>query len=56
MLKTGQSYADAGEHYYEAKYRDQVLKALYKKAASFGFPTHSGNRLGYPCFLEGSLS
>jgi len=37
MLKTGQSYADAGEHYYEEKYRDHVLKALHKKAAFFGF-------------------
>jgi transposase len=37
MLKTGRPYADAGEHYYEEKYRDHVLKQLHKKAAFFGF-------------------
>ena len=37
MLKTGRPYADAGEHYYEQKYRDHMLKQLHKKAALFGF-------------------
>jgi transposase len=37
MLKFGQSYADAGELYYEHKYRDHLLKRLHKQAALFGF-------------------
>jgi transposase len=37
MLKTGKSYADAGELYYEHKYRDHLLKRLHKQAALFGF-------------------
>jgi len=37
MLKTGKSYADAGELYYEHKYRDHLLKRLHKQAAVFGF-------------------
>lgn len=37
MLKTGKPYADAGELYYEQKYRDHLLKRLHKQAARFGF-------------------
>jgi hypothetical protein len=37
MLKTGKSYADAGELYYEHKYRDHLLQRLHKQAALFGF-------------------
>jgi transposase len=37
MLKSGKSYADAGELYYEHKYRDHLLKRLHKQAALFGF-------------------
>lgn len=36
MLKTGKSYADAGELYYENKYRDHLIKRLHKQAAHFG--------------------
>ena len=37
MLKFGKPYNDAGEHYYEQKYRAHILKHLEKKAALFGF-------------------
>jgi len=37
MLKSGKSYTDAGELYYEHKYRDHLLKRLHKQAAVFGF-------------------
>ena len=37
MLKTGKPYADAGELYYEQKYRDHLLKRIHKQAAAFGF-------------------
>jgi transposase len=36
MLKHGRSYTDAGEHYYEHKYRDHLLKRLHKQATLFG--------------------
>jgi transposase len=37
MLKSGKPYSDAGELYYEQKYRDYLLKRLHKQAALFGF-------------------
>jgi transposase len=37
MLKSGKSYSDAGELYYEHKYRDHLLKRLEKQAAVYGF-------------------
>ena len=37
MLKSGKTYSDAGELYYEQKYRDYLLKRLHKQAALFGF-------------------
>ena len=37
MLKSGVPYSDAGELYYEQKYRDHLLKRLHKQAAHFGF-------------------
>lgn len=36
MLKTGQPYSDAGELYYEHRYRDHLIKRLHKQAAVFG--------------------
>jgi transposase len=37
MLKSGKSYTDAGELYYEHRYREHLLKRLHKQAALFGF-------------------
>jgi transposase len=37
MLKYGQQYRDAGERYYQEKYRDHLLRRLQKQAAIFGF-------------------
>ena len=37
MLKYGKHYRDAGERYYEEKYRDHLLRRLQKQAAAFGF-------------------
>jgi hypothetical protein len=37
QFKYGQQYRDAGERYYEQKYRDHLLRRLQKQAATFGF-------------------
>jgi hypothetical protein len=37
MLKYGKQYRDAGERYYEEKYRHHLLRRLQKQAAVFGF-------------------
>ncbi len=37
LLKYGEEYVDAGERYYEEKYRKALLKNLLKRANSFGY-------------------
>lgn len=37
MLKQGKDYRDIGEHYYQHKYRQHLLRRLHKQAALFGF-------------------
>jgi hypothetical protein len=37
MLKYRQAYRDAGERYYEEKYRHHLFHRLQKQAAAFGF-------------------
>ena len=36
MLRHGVAYAEAGQAYYEEKYRDRAIKNLKRKAAEFG--------------------
>ncbi|MDQ5970041.1 MAG: transposase [Patescibacteria group bacterium] len=36
MLRFGTEYVEAGQAYYEARYRDRVIRNLQKKAAEFG--------------------
>ena len=36
MLK-GQAYADAGQQYYEDRYRERVVQNLTKRAQTLGF-------------------
>jgi transposase len=37
ILKTKKPYQDAGENYYEQRYREKLLNSLKKQAATFGF-------------------
>jgi transposase len=37
MLRRGVEYIEAGQDYYEAQYRDRIIKNLKRKAAEFGF-------------------
>lgn len=37
MLRDGQPYVDRGAEYYDARYRERVIKNLQRKAASMGF-------------------
>src|SRR5206468_1386971 len=37
MLKTGSSYRDPGEDYYEIRYQQNRLNSLQKQAAALGF-------------------
>jgi len=37
MLGSGTAYKDTGEHYYEERYREHLIKRLQKQAAHFGF-------------------
>ena len=46
MLKFGEAYVEAGQDYYETKYKDRLLRNLQKRAANLGFqltPTTFGN-------------
>lgn len=48
MLKFGESYIEAGQDYYETKYKDRLLRTLQKRAAHFGFqlsPLPSANAM-----------
>jgi len=36
LIKHGQQYVDKGNEYYEAKYRDQQIRALAKRAQKLG--------------------
>jgi hypothetical protein len=37
MLKTGESYRESGENYYEEQYQKRVLANLEKRVKEFGF-------------------
>ena len=37
MLPKGQVYADAGQQYYEDRYRERVVQSLTKRAHTLGF-------------------
>ena len=37
MLKNGTDYVDCGEHYYEERHRDRVIKNLKRRAKDMGF-------------------
>ena len=37
LIKHGQQYVDKGAEYYEARYREQQLRWLVKKAHTLGF-------------------
>ena len=37
MLKQGTAYVDAGQEYYEERYRSRVLQNLKRKAQELGF-------------------
>lgn len=43
IMRFGKTYKDPGADYYEAAYRDRVVKQLHRRAANFGFrlePAH----------------
>ena len=37
LLKHGQQYVDKGMEYYEARYREQQIRSLLKRAQKLGF-------------------
>ena len=37
MLTKGQAYTDAGQQYYEDRYRERVVQSLTKRARTLGF-------------------
>jgi hypothetical protein len=37
LIKHGQQYVDKGMEYYEAKYREQQIRSLMKRAQKLGF-------------------
>ena len=37
LLKHGQQYVDKGMEYYEARYREQQIRSLMKRAQKLGF-------------------
>lgn len=37
MIRFGMDYKDTGAEYYEAKYRDRVIKSMQRKAQTMGF-------------------
>ena len=41
MLRDGQPYVDRGAEYYDARYRERVIKNLQRKAASLGLQVTS---------------
>jgi transposase len=37
MLTKGQAYVEAGQQYYEERYRERVVQSLTKRAQTLGF-------------------
>ena len=37
LIKRGQQYVDRGTEYYEARYREQQIRSLVKRAQKLGF-------------------
>jgi len=37
MLKFGKEYVDAGQDYYEQRYKERMIKNLERRAERFGF-------------------